>query len=207
MYEQEGELMNDWWNYLEHSAKGSTWKKHKYIKKENGHYVYPVKDSGDPNHYTNASIYDTRKRMVDYRNKKKQAVRDAERYYETHRVVNNEHGPVLFDKEHPGSQYKDNLKRVNNGDWDDSASNRSFDDPVLQAVRNKNEEKYQREHLKYLRKLRNKEAKEQKTLNYKTQKAFEKTVEKINDAMYNANKAVKKLIKKGKRLVDNIVNG
>lgn len=27
--------------YLEHSAKGSTWKRHKYISKKNGRYVYP----------------------------------------------------------------------------------------------------------------------------------------------------------------------
>lgn len=27
--------------YLEHSAKGTTWKKHKYISKKNGRYVYP----------------------------------------------------------------------------------------------------------------------------------------------------------------------
>lgn len=27
--------------YLEHSPKGTTWKDHKYIKKENGRYVYP----------------------------------------------------------------------------------------------------------------------------------------------------------------------
>lgn len=30
---------------LEHSAKGTTWKKHKYIGKKNGKYVYPSKKS------------------------------------------------------------------------------------------------------------------------------------------------------------------
>lgn len=31
----------DW--YIEHSAKGTTWKKHKYIGIKNGRYVYPKK--------------------------------------------------------------------------------------------------------------------------------------------------------------------
>lgn len=34
--------------YLSHSAKGSTWKKHKYIKKENGRYYYPSKGGNIP---------------------------------------------------------------------------------------------------------------------------------------------------------------
>lgn len=29
--------------YIEHSAKGSTWKNHKYIRIENGRYIYPFK--------------------------------------------------------------------------------------------------------------------------------------------------------------------
>ena len=32
---------NDFRDYLEHSAKGQTWKDHKYIRKENGRYIYP----------------------------------------------------------------------------------------------------------------------------------------------------------------------
>lgn len=33
---------------ISHSAKGTTWKKHKYIRKENGRYIYPnnIKDAG-----------------------------------------------------------------------------------------------------------------------------------------------------------------
>lgn len=33
--------------YLIHSAKGSVWKKHKYLKKENGKYVYKEETYGD----------------------------------------------------------------------------------------------------------------------------------------------------------------
>lgn len=33
--------MNNWWNYLEHSAKGSHWKEHKYVKIIDGVYYYP----------------------------------------------------------------------------------------------------------------------------------------------------------------------
>lgn len=32
---------------LEHSYKGTEWKNHKYIKKENGRYVYPTKTTAD----------------------------------------------------------------------------------------------------------------------------------------------------------------
>lgn len=32
--------------YLEHSAKGTTWKNHKYISKKNGRYIYPKKSKG-----------------------------------------------------------------------------------------------------------------------------------------------------------------
>lgn len=32
---------NDFRDYLEHSVKGQTWKNHKYIRKENGRYIYP----------------------------------------------------------------------------------------------------------------------------------------------------------------------
>jgi hypothetical protein len=34
-------------SYLEHSAKGSTWRNHKYIKKENGRYYYPKDESSN----------------------------------------------------------------------------------------------------------------------------------------------------------------
>lgn len=33
--------MNDWWDYLKHSAKGSHWKEHKYVKIIDGVYYYP----------------------------------------------------------------------------------------------------------------------------------------------------------------------
>ena len=33
--------------YLSHSAKGSTWSKHKYIRKENGRYIYPGDEKKD----------------------------------------------------------------------------------------------------------------------------------------------------------------
>lgn len=32
--------------YIKHSAKGSVWKEHKYIRKENGRYIYPENDGG-----------------------------------------------------------------------------------------------------------------------------------------------------------------
>lgn len=34
---------------LSHSAKGSTWKNHKYIKKENGRYIYPSTNKNNRN--------------------------------------------------------------------------------------------------------------------------------------------------------------
>lgn len=33
--------------YLSHSAKGTTWNKHKYVRKENGRYVYPSDEKKD----------------------------------------------------------------------------------------------------------------------------------------------------------------
>lgn len=39
--EQQKKAMMD--GMLEHSAKGTTWKKHKYIGKKNGKYIYPSK--------------------------------------------------------------------------------------------------------------------------------------------------------------------
>lgn len=36
-------------DYLSHSAKGTTWKKHKYIRKENGRYIYPSTNSNNKN--------------------------------------------------------------------------------------------------------------------------------------------------------------
>lgn len=31
---------NDWWDYLKHSGKGSTWENHKYVRKEGDRYIY-----------------------------------------------------------------------------------------------------------------------------------------------------------------------
>lgn len=32
---------NDYRNYLIHSARGQVWKKHRYVEKRNGRYIYP----------------------------------------------------------------------------------------------------------------------------------------------------------------------
>lgn len=42
---------------FEHSKKGATWKKHKYIRKENGKYIYPKGTSGLNNKRQNAHRY------------------------------------------------------------------------------------------------------------------------------------------------------
>lgn len=57
--------------YLSHSAKGSTWSKHKYIRKENGRYVYPsdLKDSSNKKQQTTSErISDRYKRYAYQRN-------------------------------------------------------------------------------------------------------------------------------------------
>lgn len=46
---------NDWRDYLMHSVKGSTWKDHKYVRIENGRYIYP-EDSHNSGKYGRGNI-------------------------------------------------------------------------------------------------------------------------------------------------------
>lgn len=43
-------------NFLEHSYKGTEWKDHKYIKKENGRYYYPNESGTSDTHYSGMSL-------------------------------------------------------------------------------------------------------------------------------------------------------
>lgn len=50
--------------YISHSAKGSTWANHKYLKKENGRYYYTQKDVEDNKGKNRESLEDRRKHFV-----------------------------------------------------------------------------------------------------------------------------------------------
>ena len=54
-------------DYLAHSAKGTTWKDHKYIRKENGRYIYDEKDKAkfeaDLEKYEDAHHQDMRNKL------------------------------------------------------------------------------------------------------------------------------------------------
>lgn len=44
------------YDFLEHSYKGTEWKDHKYIKKENGRYYYPNESGASNSHYSGMSL-------------------------------------------------------------------------------------------------------------------------------------------------------
>lgn len=50
--------------YILHSAKGSTWKKHKYIKIENGRYVYPKKETEGKSGLERKQTYSKREESI-----------------------------------------------------------------------------------------------------------------------------------------------
>lgn len=52
-------VINSGEEYLAHSAKGSTWEKHKYIKKENGRYYY-ADDKGNKTSEVSSGLTATR---------------------------------------------------------------------------------------------------------------------------------------------------
>lgn len=52
-------VINSGEDYLAHSAKGSTWEKHKYIKKENGRYYY-ADDKGNKTSEVSSGLTATR---------------------------------------------------------------------------------------------------------------------------------------------------
>lgn len=57
-------------SYLEHSAKGQTWNKHKYIAIKNGRYIYPEDLKGDQhNQFKRIEAVDKNKQVIEARKK------------------------------------------------------------------------------------------------------------------------------------------
>lgn len=98
--------------YLEHSAKGTTWKKHKYIKKSNGRYYY-------------ADDVKRQRARVSANYKMRDSVKKAETDWENGKYFTKEPAgflPVSFDKDAPGSLVDENIKRMKDGQWDGYAN-------------------------------------------------------------------------------------
>lgn len=103
-------MNNDWWDYLRHSSKGSTWSNHKYIKKVGDKYIYadsPDKSSKDDKSAEESSdaskIKDNKNRSSDGFALDQMA----------NKVIRGEFGNGEQRKQLLGRSYKEIQKRVN----------------------------------------------------------------------------------------------
>lgn len=108
-------LIND--RYLKHSAKGSSWKKHKYIKKVGDKYVYANTKNGVEEESENSKANaDTTNEEVDPTKKGEAESETPEEFdLETmaNKVIRGEFGNGAERKELLGDSYADIQKRVN----------------------------------------------------------------------------------------------
>lgn len=175
-------------NYVIHSS--GPWKKHKYIRKVGNRYVYADVDDAK------VAAAEARGRARGYMWKAEKEIEEAPAgsLEKKHAYDAN---PVYFDVENPGSQYRDNMKKLNNGDYD--GSQHTEGSSKREAIRAKNEAKYQEERAKYLEDVH--AGKMDTTISSKLKRAADKTVINTLNAGLAAKDVSKKAINNGKEFV------
>lgn len=157
---------------LKHSAKGSVWKKHKYVKKSNGRYYY-------------ADDIARQRKRISANHKLNESVKKAEGDWESGKYFvksgSGSSGSKIpyFNADNPGSMVGYNIQAVERGEWDNSTN-----EDMRNAVRQYNE----------LKKLRNEQDRADANRS-KVEEAIKNTANTISSAV---NKVKNTVIGSGK---------
>ena len=103
-------MNNDWWDYLRHSSKGSTWSSHKYIKKVGDKYVYADDQNGSEK-ASSSSARDSK--TSNTKDKKSSSSEGFALDQMANKVIRGEFGNGQERKKLLGDSYKEIQKRVN----------------------------------------------------------------------------------------------